>query len=353
MRKAAGPDGIPPRVARLCFTQLSPVLTDLFNLSLERRIVPRSFKESIIIPVPKKSPVTCLNDYRPIALTSVLMKCLERLVFDYIKREISVSSDPLQFAYRKNRSVEDAISVALNFVYEHLDTGNANVRMLFIDYSSAFNTIIPSNLVHKLRCLGLCEAVCEWIFNFLICSPQKVRIGDRLSDECVLSTGSPQGCILSPLLFSLCTYDCTASYNNNLILKSADDTTVIGKINCNDESLYRAEVQNLVKWSEKNSLILNASKTKEIIIDFCRKKRSHLPLIINNTEVEMVSSFKFLGVTITNNLRWHLNTSTIVKKSMQRLFFLRKLKDFTSNCQILINFYRCIIESILTSSSTV
>ena len=84
VRKAAGPDGIPARVARSCSEQLAPVLTDIFNLSLQHRFVPRSFKESIVIPVPKKSTVTCHNDYRPIALTSVLMKCLERLVLDYI-----------------------------------------------------------------------------------------------------------------------------------------------------------------------------------------------------------------------------------------------------------------------------
>ncbi len=147
VRKAAGPDSIPPRVVRLCSEQLSPVLTDMFNMSLERRLVPRSFKEFIMIPVPKKSPVTCHNDYRPIALTSVLMKCLEWLVLNSIKCQIPVSVDPLQFAYRKNRSVEDAVSFALNSVYEHLDNGKASVRMLFIDYSSAFYTIIPSNLI--------------------------------------------------------------------------------------------------------------------------------------------------------------------------------------------------------------
>lgn len=114
-RKATGPDRVPPRVVKLCSEQLAPVLTDLFNMSLERRIVPMSFKVSTIVPVPKKSPVTCLNDFRPTAITSVQMKCLERLVLNYIKGQIPTSLDPWQFAYRKNRSVDDAISLALNY----------------------------------------------------------------------------------------------------------------------------------------------------------------------------------------------------------------------------------------------
>ena len=79
-RKAAGPDCIPPRVLRTCYDQLAPVFTDIFNLTLCLCKVPRCCKETIVVPVPKKCPVTCLNDYRPVALTSVIMKCFERLV---------------------------------------------------------------------------------------------------------------------------------------------------------------------------------------------------------------------------------------------------------------------------------
>ncbi len=195
--------------------------------------------------------------------------------------------------------------------------------------------------------------MCEWIFSFLTLRPQRDRIGSCLWDEVVLSTGSPQGCILSPLLFSLFTCDCTASHHNNLIVKYADDATFIGLINFNDESHYSSEVQNLVKWREINNLTLNASKTKELVIGFSRGRASHLPVTINSTVVEMVNSFKFLGVTITNDLNWCLNTCIIVKKSLERLFFLRKLKEFTFNWQILCNFYQCVIKSILSGSLTV
>lgn len=217
----------------------------------------------------------------------------------------------MQFAYRQNRSVEDAISFALNSVYKHLDKGKSYARMLFIDYSSAFNSMVPLKLVHKL---------CKWILNFLTCRPQKVKINGCISDELCVSTGSLQGCILSPLLFTLYTYDCVASHENNVIIKCADDTTIIGLISSNDESHYREEVGN-VRWSKENSLLLNTSKTCELVIDFCHK-RIHLPITIQDTQVQIVENFKFLGVTLSNDLSWNLNTISIAKKARKRLFFL-------------------------------
>ncbi len=109
-RKAAGPDNIPGRVLKDCAEQLTDVLTDIFNTSLSQAVIPTCLKSTTIIPVPKKSPVSCLNDYRPIALTPIIMKCFERLVMHNIKTSLPNTLDPLQFAYRPNRSTDDAIS---------------------------------------------------------------------------------------------------------------------------------------------------------------------------------------------------------------------------------------------------
>ena len=82
-RKAAGPDGIPSRALRACADQLACVFTDIFNQSLYQSAVPTCFKRATIVPVPKKAKVTELNDYRPVALNSVIMKCYERLFKDH------------------------------------------------------------------------------------------------------------------------------------------------------------------------------------------------------------------------------------------------------------------------------
>ncbi|KAK3537078.1 hypothetical protein QTP70_001224 [Hemibagrus guttatus] len=101
-RKAAGPEGISSRVLRACADQLAPVFTEIFNISLTQLVIPTCFKESIIVPVPKKTHPASLNDYCPVALTSTVMKCLERLVRDFIS-SLPDTLDPLQFAYRPNR----------------------------------------------------------------------------------------------------------------------------------------------------------------------------------------------------------------------------------------------------------
>ena len=90
------------------------------------------------------------------------MKCFERLVMAHINTNIPETLDPLQFAYRPNRSTDDAISIAPNTTLSHLDKINTYVRMLFIDYSSAFNTIVPSKLFTKLRILGLSTSLYKW-----------------------------------------------------------------------------------------------------------------------------------------------------------------------------------------------
>ncbi len=204
VRKAAGPDGITGRVLRSCADQLAGLFTSIFNESLATSVVPTSFKKSVIIPVPKNSKPSCLNDYRPVALTSTVMKVFERLLKKHICSSIPATLDPLQFAYRPNRSTDDAISQVLHSSLTHIDSKNGNyVRLLFIDYSSAFNTIVPTKLAVKLSDLGLNTSLCDWIQDFLTARPQVVKVGQFTSNSITLNVGAPQGCVLSPLLYSL------------------------------------------------------------------------------------------------------------------------------------------------------
>ncbi|KAK3538551.1 hypothetical protein QTP86_006715 [Hemibagrus guttatus] len=290
-RKAPGPDGVTPVCLRTCADQLAFIFSQIFNRSLELCEVPACFKRSTIIPIPKKPKITGLNDYRPVALTSVVMKSFERLVLAYLKNITGPLLDPLQFAYRAN--------------------------------SSAFNTIIPTLLQTKLTQLSVPSSICQWITSFLTDRHQLVKLGKFKSNSRTTSTGAPQGCVLSPLLFSLYTNDCTSTDPSIKLLKFADDTTVIGLIQDGDESAYRQEIEQLAAWCSRNNLELNTLKTVEMIVDFRRNTPALPPLTIMNSTVPTVASF--------------------------RLYFLRQLRKFNLPQELLIHFYSAVIDSAYTS----
>ncbi|KAI3355190.1 hypothetical protein L3Q82_018046, partial [Scortum barcoo] len=225
-----------------------------------------------------KTKILCLNDYRPVALTSTIMKCFERLVKSFITSSLPDSLD--------------AVALTLHTALSHLDQRDTYVRMLFIAYSSAFNTIVPSKLVTKLRGLGLNSALCVWILNFL-------------------------------------------TSNFIITFKFADDKfAVIGLITGDDETAYREEVRDLTSWCQDNNLHLNISKIKELIVDFRRRQREeHAPLSINGTMVERVNSFRFLWVHISEDLTWTHHTDFITKSARQRLFFRKALQRMVKAAQ--------------------
>uniref|UniRef100_A0A8C9W5N2 Reverse transcriptase domain-containing protein n=1 Tax=Scleropages formosus TaxID=113540 RepID=A0A8C9W5N2_SCLFO len=169
----------------------------------------------------------------------------------------------------------------------------------------------------------------------------------------MISTGAPQGCVLSPLLSSLYNNDCTAKDPSVKLLKFADDTTLIGLIQDGDESAYRQEVKEVAVWCSHNNLELNTLKTVEMIVDFRRNTSALSPLTIMNSTVATVESFRFLGTTISQDLKWELHIDSIVKKAQQRLYFLRQLRKFNLPQELLMQFYSAVIESVLCTSITV
>uniref|UniRef100_A0A8C1WEF3 Reverse transcriptase domain-containing protein n=1 Tax=Cyprinus carpio TaxID=7962 RepID=A0A8C1WEF3_CYPCA len=265
----------------------------------------------------------------------------------HIKKALPSAFDQNQFAYLENRSAEDAIATVLRILLEHLKHKNIYAKLLFIDFSSTFNTIRPNTLLQKLCNVGLNNSLCNWILDFLTNRSQCVETGEHISNTIYINTGAPQGCVLSPLLYTLYTHDCSASFPTNHIIKFA--TTVLGLVTNNNEMAYREETELLAGWCKKHNLTLNIIKTKEIILDFRKSNHpGHSALYINREAVERVNSFKCLGLTVSEDLSWGNNITLAVGKAQQRLFFLRKLKRAKLPHKFMISFYNCAIHSVLT-----
>ena len=172
-----------------------------------------------------------------------------------------------------------------------------------------------------------------------------VRVGNNTSATLILNTGAPQGCVLSPLLYSLFTHDCVGKHDSNTIIKFADNTTVVGLITDNDETAYSEDVRDLAGWCQDNNPSLNGSKTKEMIVDYKKRRAEQAPITAPSIRVK---GFKLLGVHITIKLSGSKYTKALVKTAQQHIFPLRRLKLFGMGPQVLKKFYSCTIESILT-----
>lgn len=123
---------------------------------------------------------------------------------------------------------------------------------------------------------------------------------------------------------------------------------MVGLISGGDESAYRDEVERLCVWCGDNNLVLNTSKTKELVVDYRRKKADLQPLYISGDCVERAAAFNFLGVTVEEDQTWSANTTALVKKAQERMYFLRLSKKNHLCEKMLVSFNRCSIDSILT-----
>ena len=185
----------------------------------------------------------------------------------------------MQFTYWINRGVDDA--TLFNNLYKHLEgKKKTHLRLLFVDFSSAFNIIQPHILASKLLSTFNIDAVMvKWVLDFLTCKPQAVRANGALTQKWLSSTGSPQGCVLSPLLYMEYTSDCRSNYDGRHLLKFADDTLLLSLLQ-DGEVDHGPVVKDFVEWCDNYFLKLNVHKTKDMAIDIRKTSCSTFPTII-------------------------------------------------------------------------
>lgn len=351
--KSTGPDMLDNRLLKYLADVLAAPVCSLINSSIRQGVVPSQWKLSRVTPIPKCSPVRNIeNDFRPISITPSLAKIAESFVSSFFDEHFRHLVDINQFGCTRNRSTTFALIKFSHDLFVASDNCHNFLRILFIDFAKAFDRIDHNVLLQKFIDYHFPPHVTVWSMSFLDEREQFVRIDDRCSSTAKLKCGSPQGTLSGPNDFKLLINDLifTLSY-----IKYVDDTSVASvSTDSSDTSLQNA-LHDLVVWCSRNSMRINTSKTKEIVVHFGKRaEKSQLaPLTVNNAEIEQVDCFKLLGVYFNSDLTWKHHVEYLLKKTAKRIYFIYLLVKAGVSSPDVVLVYCSIIRSVLEYASPV
>ena len=212
-----------------------------------------------------------------------------------------------------------------------LDQGKCALSV-FMDLSKAFYTLDHDIMYKKLKFYGICGNSLKWFESYLTNRTQYVDINGYQSKQCQITTGVPQGSVLGPLLFIIYMNDipyCSQAFN---FILYADDTSLFAALDINVDNssqFLNIELDHVYQWLYCNKLSLNLGKTKYMFFHHHNKNiLGKVPVLkINNTEIEKVKNFNFLGIIINENLNWKPHCDYIGNKLSKVNGIMNRLKN--------------------------
>ena len=351
--KGPGTDNLDIKSLKSIANIISKHLEVLFNDSLSTGIYPQCFKISKCIPIYKGTPLDPTDpiNYRPISILSALNKVFERILHDQLSKYMERNNllPNFQYGYRKQHNTSQAI---LDYV-DYITKARANkltTIAVFMDLSKAFDTVDKTILRQKLEQLGITDLTSSLINSYM--SDRKFCMTTD-KEYYNLKYGVPQGSILGPLLFIMYISDMTDITKYNKTIVYADDTTVLvsgrtlteTKQHCNDI------LTRFHQYFTCNKLSINPSKTKYMIYKpFYRYKKNKImndttstKIIMDGIPLEKVTSIKFLGVNINDQLKWDDHKRLVHNKVSKTLGILYKCRSAMNDNECM-KMYKTFIE---------
>ena len=333
--KAQGPDGIHGRILKNCAATLAYPLTKLFKLPYYSGHIPADWKLANVVPVHKKGSKNNVENYRPISLTSIVMKQFEKIIKNELmtKCEHYINSSQHSFLPKLSCTTQmvtftDSLSVSLN--------NNYRTDVIYFDFAKAFDSVNHDILLHKLKYKYQIDGLLlKFIVNYLKRRKQQVVVGNATSSTLTVNSGVPQGSIIGPLLFVLFINDIGEglSESTNLALY-ADDTKIWRNIlSQQDHEILQHDINLLYDWSTRNKMNFHPNKCHVLAVT--RKRlpsiESRYAYMLNDIKLEYCLSEKDLGVLVTTKLNWTDHCNQLLSKANQKLGLIKRTCHFVEN----------------------
>ena len=343
-----GPDGIASFVLIEACEELVHPLTQIFKLSLRKSTVPDDWKVANITPIHKSGSVKLVSNYRPISLTSIVSKLLEKLLKAAIMKHVMENEllNSSQHGFMAKKSCLTNLLHCLEEVTAILDSGDC-VDILYLDFAKAFDKVQHKRLLSKLEALNIKGEILAWIKAWLSNRKHRVVLNGKQSDWCAVPCSVPQGSVLGPILFIIYINDIDGCIEDiiALLLKFADDTKVIKRISTVADNLALQDViNNLMAWARKWQMSFNVGKCKILHLG------NNNPQFVYNMEgvtLNVTSNQKDLGVFVDQSAKPSLQVSKAAQKANQvlgRLLRSFKCREKTTMVQLYKTFVRPHLE---------
>ena len=331
--KSPGPDNIHPYFLKETANELASPLNIIFNKSLESSELPDEWKKGKITALFKKGSKKVASDYRPVSLTSIVCKCLEKIVreriISFMKNEELFSNR--QYGFISGRSTQLQLLEVLDKWTEALDEGHS-IDCVYMDYAKAFDTVPHKRLLYKLSKYGINPKAVSWIENFLGNRTQQVIDQGEESSWKPVTSGIPQGSELGPLLFVIFINDLPDCVTSEAYL-FADDTKIFRVIaNEEDRGELQKDLNRLDIWSKDWLLKFHPQKCKFMTIGKDEKNTNYT---LKDQKLQKVMEEKDIGVTIDDQLEFESHISEKINKAnkmfglLGRSFNCLDIKTFT------------------------
>jgi hypothetical protein len=322
--KAPGPDGI--RKSDLCVavSEISEILTNIFQYSLDIGLLPTIWKDANVAPIFKAGSKSSPSNYRPVSLTCICCKMLEHIVLHGLSEKINQILVPNQHGFRKGLSCTTQLLTTYQTLVHEIDQGGC-VQAVVLDFAKAFDRVSHDLLLNKLVSYEFSDNLINWILDFLSERKQRVALQGVFSSYRSVTSGVPQGSVLGPALFLLFINDISDTLTSTIRLY-ADDALMHSPLTDNNSVIqFQNDLDKLDIWASQWKMSFNTAKCSVV---FFGKNRSlclaDLRYTLNGTVLNQVTSFKYLGVQISSDLTWNEHISIMHSKASGTLGLLRR-----------------------------